>query len=401
LLEELRAADSLEEAMISSGGDVRPRILFITRKYPPSVGGMERLSHELTSHMREMTACSVIAWGYSQKLLPFFLISAFFRAVFRLSSGGYDMIHVGDALLSPIGVILKKLSDRPVAVNLHGLDMAYPNGLYQWMIRTFLPRLDLFICISRHTREVAERVGVPAGKIRVIPCGIEVDEITQGRERGVPKECLSRCIGRDVRDKKILLTVGRLVRRKGVRHFIGDILPKIIAGCPELLYVVIGSGEEEQDIREEIEKRGLRRHVILLGRVDDEALRDIYAGSDIFVMPNIHVNGDVEGFGIVALEASLAGLPVIAFAVEGIRDAIVDGRNGILVDAGDVDTFSDKVVELLQNERERASLGRKGREHTRRDFGWNRIARLYFESFVACVEGLEPPVVDSVEEVWR
>ncbi len=374
---------------MSVNSAVEPRVLFISRKFPPSVGGMERLSHDLITSMSKKLDCRVIAWGYSQKYLPFFLVVAFFRSALLLATGRYDLVHVGDALLAPLGVILGKISGRPVAVNLHGLDMTYPNRFYQWMMRTFLPRLDLFICISRNTRDIALGMKVPPEKTSVIPCGIRVDERKNNRSETEARRVLESLVGRKVNGMKIAVTVGRLVKRKGVRNFVGEVLPLIVREFPGILYLVVGKGEEEEEIRRTIAEKGMADHAVLLGKISADELEAVYGSSDVFVMPNIPVKNDVEGFGIVALEASLAGLAVVATNLEGISDAIVDGRNGILVDPGESERFAEAVIDILKDDRKRLELSDGGRRFTETEYSWDRVSDMYHQAFLTLTSRVE------------
>ncbi len=376
--------------MGSKGGERKPRVLFITRKFPPSVGGMERLSYELITNMRKRLDCSAITWGRSQKYLFFFLPIAFIKSALHLSSGKYDLVHVGDALLCPLGLLLKRIFRVPVAINLHGLDMTFPNRFYQWMIRSCLPRLDLFICISGNTRDIALKKGVPMEKTCVIECGIQIDTMKPPADRDGMRHRLEQRLERNIDGKKILVTVGRLVKRKGVGQFIGTILPNILRAYPNLLYLVVGEGDEEEEIRKRIARNGLEDKVLLLGRIRAGELEDLYGASDLFVMPNIVVEGDVEGFGIVAIEASLAGLPVVAFGIEGIRDAIANGENGFLIEPGEDDAFASAVIDLLRNDEKRKSMGERGKRFTEIRFSWEPISRKYTDAFRACVDSRSP-----------
>jgi phosphatidylinositol alpha-1,6-mannosyltransferase len=351
---------------------------------------MERLSHELITNVLRRLDGAVISWGRSQAGLPLFLPLALARAVAHLSTGRFDVIHIGDALLAPLGVLLGRLSGRPVAVNLHGLDMTYPNPVYQWMIRRFLPRLDAGICISRHTREIALRRGFPPDRTRVIPCGIEVGRSSRSIDRATARRALQSITGRPVEGRSVGVTVGRLVRRKGVRRFVSGILPRIVEEAPDYLYVVVGGGEEESGIRRAVEEAGMEDHVSMPGRVGAAGLEAVYAAADLFVMPNIPVENDVEGFGIVAIEASLAGLPVVASALEGITDAVADGKNGVLVEPGDDEAFARAVLDLLRDEGRRARLAEEGRAYTARTYGWDRVAGLYVDLFRECARRRAP-----------
>jgi phosphatidylinositol alpha-1,6-mannosyltransferase len=347
---------------------------------------MERLSYELINNMQKLFPCKTITWGYSQKYLPIFLLIASVRSLYYLSSRKIDLIHIGDALLSPFGLLLKKITGRPVAVNLHGLDMTFPNRLYQRIIRSCLPKLDLFVCNSRNTRDIAIGIGVPGEKTRVIPCGIQVKTKSPVLDEETMRLHLQQSIEEDIGDRRLALTVGRLVKRKGVGHFVGEILPKIVSKHQNLLYLVVGKGDEEEAIHKEVVRAHMENHVRIVGRVDAKTLDALYEVSDVFIMPNIRVDGDVEGFGIVALEASLAGLPVVAFAVEGIIDAVKDGVNGLLIDPEDNSAFATAVIDLLQDHQKRIALGDQGMKYTASEFGWDRITERYSELFTTCVE---------------
>jgi len=98
-------------------------------------------------------------------------------------------------------------------------------------------------------------------------------------------------------------------------------------------------------------------------------------------MPNIKVENDAEGFGLVALEAASCELPVVAAKLEGITDAIIDNQNGLLVESENSAAFVDKVKLFLQNENERKEFGKKAREFTVQNFAWSNIAQRYIDSF--------------------
>src|SRR5438270_2299495 len=118
-------------------------ILFITRKHPPSIGGMQKLSQSLTAEVGKLAPTSTISWGHSTVFLPFFLLYAVVRAVLIiLLNPRIQVIHLSDALLAPLGVLLKTLFRVPVVVTVHGLDITFANGLYQWIVPRCLGRMD-------------------------------------------------------------------------------------------------------------------------------------------------------------------------------------------------------------------------------------------------------------------
>ncbi len=356
-------------------------ILFITRKYPPSIGGMQRLSYELVAELRKLTDIFVISWGYSQVWLPFFVLYASVVAVFLLSRNRLriKIVHLGDVVLSPMGVLLRFFFRVPISVNAHGLDVTFPNRFYQMLVILCLKRLDLIICNSESTKRECLKRGIPSCKCIVIPIGIREAEPLVDRVEA--REIISSKTGRDLREKKLIITVGRLVRRKGVACFIDEVLSKVVATNPDTVYLVVGKGPEYQGIQRVIYERKLAEHVLLLGEVTDDVLAAVYASADLFVMPNLPVPNDSEGFGIVALEASVAGLCVVASRLDGIMDAIIHGKNGFLVEPGDTDGLISIVSRLLSDIALRREFGFAARNFTLTRFAWPNIASLYVAEF--------------------
>jgi glycosyltransferase involved in cell wall biosynthesis len=120
--------------------------------------------------------------------------------------------------------------------------------------------------------------------------------------------------------------------------------------------------------------------VALLGRVPDETRDLLFAACDVFVQPNIEVPGDMEGFGIVVLEAASFGAPVVAARIEGLRDAIADGVSGILVTSESRRGFLGEIERLLSDERARRALGESARAYVAEHYAWPRIALRYLEA---------------------
>lgn len=336
------------------------RILFITRKHPPSSGGMENLSYQLTSALSKTSETHKIAWGGSQKWLPFFLLAAFIKACAHCRKRTTDIIHIGDPVLCIIGAALKKIFNIPVAVTCHGLDLTYPNPLYQRYLDLFLGKMDKYICISAYAQKLAcERV--PIQKTTVIPVGIDSSFSFTDKKPG---------------EKKLLLTVGRLVKRKGMLVFLKEVFPRLKSSYE---YAIVGDGPEKNAISEHIRQHGLQNRIRLITNADNEMLKTLYGKADIFIMPNITVKNDVEGFGLVALEAAATGLPVIATKVDGITDAVIDGKNGYLVKEGDTAAMIQKIesIPLRRN--------KKFSDFTKQKYSWNKIAKQYINAFKTCL----------------
>lgn len=348
-----------------------PSVLFLTRAYPPVRGGMEKFSYELTTAVSAITRARVIANTRGKKFLPLFFLTAFLRAARHLPE--FDVVHIGDPVLSGLSWALRNVHRRPTAMTVHGLDILYDAPAYQRYLRRFFRSADLYICISSYVEQVL-RSTFDVSRTMVIPPGIQ-DTLYRPETR---REELGGILGKDVSDRYILLTVGRLVRRKGVAWFVGNVLPRL---SDQVIYVVVGKGPEQTAILKEAERTGVKDRVLLTGTVSADHLRVFLNTADLFIMPNVVVEQDAEGFGLVALEAATCELPVIASALQGIVDAVFDGRNGVLVEAEDAPAFTERIVELLSDEQKRRAFGTAARAFTLNRFSWETIAQRYLQAF--------------------
>jgi phosphatidylinositol alpha-1,6-mannosyltransferase len=166
-----------------------------------------------------------------------------------------------------------------------------------------------------------------------------------------------------------------MVRRKGLAEFLEEAWPRILTQQPDALLLVVGDSPDNALLQD---PRGAKRlmktiegcgdnTVRFLGAVEDDVLWDCYAAADALVFPLIRVKGDVEGFGMVAIEAAASGTPTVAFPVGGVVDAVADGRSGILVAEGDYRAFADAVVSICKTGR---PGGVECRAHAKL-FGWD------------------------------
>jgi glycosyltransferase involved in cell wall biosynthesis len=155
------------------------------------------------------------------------------------------------------------------------------------------------------------------------------------------------------------------------------VLPRL----SNVLYVIVGVGSDRDEIVRAAAETGMTDNVWLVGSVTDARLLDLLGSSDVFVMPNITVPGNVEGFGIVAIEASASGLPVVAARLQGIPDAVLDGENGRLVTPEDPEAFVVALSDLVASAELRSQLGERGRAFTEQTYSWPRIIAQYSSLF--------------------
>ena len=173
-------------------------------------------------------------------------------------------------------------------------------------------------------------------------------------------------------------------------------MPELVRRRPSLLLLIVGEDAHQslvhsrEGMRARIEaatrRYGLERHVELLGAVSDEALVALYRRADLFVLPALDLPNDVEGFGIVFLEAALASVPAVSTRVGGIPDAVEDDRTGVLVEAGDWAAMSRCIATLLDDRTRRAELGRAAEERARRQFAWPVIVERYESVLLSTVQ---------------
>lgn len=355
------------------------RILYITRKFPPSIGGMQTHNFELYKNISGTNHVTLIVWGYSQVFLPLFILACILKVcierVFRLKQ--YDVVCIGDAVLAPLAYACKRLLGIPAVSVAHGLDVIFSFPPYQKIVIPCLKKLDRIICVSRNTKNECRARGVPEDALVVIPNGVAACPVVE-RHEALQRLCEEGFpIGKN---SKIILTVARLVKRKGIAEFIEKTYCALSKKYPELTYIIVGDGPERKKIKKVLDKYQLHDRAMLTGKVSTEKLRFIYAASDIFIMPNIRVKDDVEGFGIVALDASSHSVPVVAFALEGITDAVRDGENGLLAPYQHYDILEERISMLLENDDLRKSLREKAKEFSKK-FSWSEIAKKYLDVF--------------------
>jgi phosphatidylinositol alpha-1,6-mannosyltransferase len=206
---------------------------------------------------------------------------------------------------------------------------------------------------------------VDAARIRVTHYGTDPSRF-QPRDATALRERLG------LGSRPVLLTIARLVARKGIDTVL-DALPRVLAAHPDAVYVIAGDGPEAESLKALSRRLGVERAVHFAGVVTDEELSLWYSLSDVFVMPSRSDPPDVEGFGIVFLEAAACERPVVAARAGGIPDAVAHGVTGVLVPPGDAAALGAELAALLADPARRAELGRRGRERVLADFTWDRV----------------------------
>ncbi len=244
-------------------------------------------------------------------------------------------------------------------------------------MRLRMTSVSRIIAISRYTRDLTTGLyGVSPEKIGLVPPGVQPDIfLTESEAPGNPEGA-----------EKIVFTVARLVPRKGLDTVIRA-MPLVLEKVPEAIYVIGGSGPDEERLKKLAESEGVSDRVKFAGRIDDKTKLDWYDRCSVLVMPSRETDRDAEGFGIVFLEANARKKPVIGGASGGVPDAVEDGVSGWLVDPNDVNALARRLVEVLSNPEEARRVGLNGWKRARQ-FQYSKLAKtLEKEMLVALGRG--------------
>lgn len=298
------------------------------------------------------------------------MIWVFFWARRILAKENIDLVQCGDFSIALSGLLLKKSTGKPYIVYTYGLEVMKRFKLkYRARLRkVILKNAEKVITISNFTKGKLLELGVKETKIGMVPPGVEVDKFRGKREH---QKILNAY---KIHDRRVILTVGRLIERKG-QDMVIKALPTVLKRFPDVVYLIVGDGPNRLALEELTTSLNLRQKVIFAGLVPDEALPLYYEACDIFIMPSriIEKKGHVEGFGIVYLEANLCGKPVIGGWSGGVPDAMVDGVTGVLVDPLDSSEIAEAIIKLLSNPELARKMGQAGRIRAQTEFNWDKI----------------------------
>ena len=336
----------------------RKSILVVTRNYPPLNGGMERLlKHSVESLSSQFdvtligpTGCSEFAPQGVETIecspSPFFFLTMGLLKGWRASrKKSFDTVLGGSGLVAPVTLFLSRVARARSAIFVHGLDLVVENWVYQLLFVPLLRHHDRLIANSQNTRRIAIDKGCQLSRVQVVHPGSTIPPDSLLRDVASIRATLG------FEENKVLLFVGRMVRRKGLAEFLEKAWPRIVETQPGAVLLVVGDSPDDalkRDSRSAQQLISLIKSydddaVRFMGSVSDETLWQCYAAADVLVFPLIRVKGDVEGFGMVAIEAAACGTPTVAFSVGGVPDAVADGRSGILVAEGDYPAFAGAV----------------------------------------------------------
>jgi phosphatidylinositol alpha-1,6-mannosyltransferase len=383
----------------------RLRILLVTRNLPPLVGGMERLNWHMAEELAKQADVRVIGPVGSAALAPVgvsidevslkplwkFLLHASWRACRVARHWRPDVVLAGSGLTALPVWVAARTSGARTAAYVHGLDLAVRHPIYRALWWPALRRMDRVIANSRATAMLAQSVGIPPEHLGIVHPGVDLPaelaaaEAAPGQEPALADFRERHQLGH----RPLLLSVGRLSTRKGLREFVVQALPDIVAASPDTLLLVVGDAPSDAlhaeaqtpaSIKAAAERAGVANNLRFLGTITDyRELGAVYRAADVHVFPVRKLPGDPEGFGMVAVEAAAHGLPTVAFATGGVVDAVDEGKSGCLVTNGDYLAFAETVVRVMA---ERALLREPSKAFAAR-FAWPRFGESLWSLMLA------------------
>ena len=347
------------------------KTLLLTENFPPKEGGSGRWFWELYSRLpndkvlivandtpegREFDKTHELdivrielestEWGLaSTKGLGFYWETI--RKVLKLiKEHGIEEVHCGRVI--PEGVIaraLKLLAGARYNCFVHGEDVetAATSREHSLLVKNVCKNASMLICNSENTANIVHKLGFDSGsKCEVLHPGVDTSRF----EVAAPDTSFRQQMGWS--GKRVLLTVGRLQRRKG-QDFLIKSMPALLNEFPDLFYAVVGTGECYDELISLVDQHELHDNVCVYPDMDDEALIKCYQQCDIFILPNRTIDNDIEGFGMVLVEAQVCGKPVIAGDSGGTRETMNIGKTGHIIDCSSTENLLKELSPILRN----------------------------------------------------
>jgi phosphatidylinositol alpha-1,6-mannosyltransferase len=286
---------------------------------------------------------------------------------------GIQQVHCGRLIPEGVPALLNKFRRGvPFTCYVHGEDVeiARTSREISMLTRWVLPRAEKIVANSNNTRDLLTRWWkIDEDRIVVMTPGVDIEHFHPSHSK---KRRESWC------QKKVIVTVGRLVPRKGQDMMIRA-LPLIRESVKDAYYCIVGGGAEEQYLRDLADSHGVSDIVEFAGELTDDQMLACYQDCDLFALPNRRVMNDDEGFGMVLLEAQSCGKAVLAGDSGGTRETMLLGETGVIADCTTPQSLAKSVVNLLQDTARLQQMGLNGRQFMERSFSWTELAQKAME----------------------
>lgn len=352
------------------------KTLFIALEFPPQVGGVENYYGKIAHYWpEELTVLTNEQNTLIRPKLPFLgWLKAIKPVRDTLKQIKAQWLLVGEILpLGTVAWLISYLMPIRYAVILHGLDfsLATKGFIKRFLSKQILQKASLVVCANSHTAQEVKKMFPKVSKVQVVNPGVEIDVPV------INAEAIEKCKAQNnLQDAFVLLSVGRLVKRKGVDMVLSAV-SNLVSVIPNLQYLIIGKGPEKEYLKNIIYQLGLENNVRIFSNVSDEEKNNYFASCDVFIMTARDIDGDYEGFGIVYLEAGLFSKPVISGRSGGVVEAVQDNVNGIVVNEEDASDIAQAILDLYNDDVLRQSLGEAGRERSLKQSWQKQVQKIY------------------------
>lgn len=373
-----------------------PQILLVSELFPPAIGGSAVLFKNVYSRIHEFETLVFTErrpGEHGESTEPFHFeygtlhtphwglfpgLAHHLRTAFRIrkiSQEHAQIAHCGRALPEGVAAAFSKMLGGPRYLCwAHGEDIgtARTSRELTWLMRRVYRGAETVLANSASTARALESMGVRPARVQIVHPGVDASRFHPGQDGSAIRKRYAP------NGETLILSVGRLQRRKG--HDLAlEALGRLGEESRSFRYVIVGTGEEEDRLRSITRASSLSEQVRFAGQVSDRDLPSYYAACDIFLLPNRLDGTDVEGFGIVFLEAQAAGRPVIGGRSGGVPEAVAENETGILVKGTDSEELAAVLRRLRDSPELRARLARAGRARVLEHFTWERAARAVAE----------------------
>ena len=373
--------------------------LLITNDFPPIVSGISTVFYQIWKRLPsdrimilapKAPGCDEfdkresfrilrkkIPTGESGKAKLLKMALNIFYALYYTRKYNIGKLHCGQILsVGPAGLVCKKLFGVKYNVYVYGSEtLRFGNSrMMSWLMKKVIEEAEELVPNSEFTMHEYERWGISQEKMVTIVPGVDIVFFhPEGKSRYLVEKYR-------LQDKLVIMTVGRLDERKG-HDMVIRAVSHVVKQFPNVVYMIVGKGREEQRLKKLADNLKLQDLVVFAGFVADESLPDYYNLCDVFVLSNREteshdqLKGDYEGFGVVFLEASACGKPVIAGKSGGSCEAVVDGVTGLMVDPRSESEIAHAIERILADKNFANRLGMAGRNRAEKEFDWQHIAK--------------------------
>ncbi len=367
------------------------RILIVTQDFFPETGGIQAYMLELARHFRARGHhVGVVCPGAASAPSPFpvdvpvtrFRIHSswlFLPLLFRLPrlvrEGRYDIVVYAQWQSSLPELLMSRATRTHRSLCLaHGRELltSVLRPVHGVLCRAAFRRADVAIPVSGAIEAMLRRIGQPPGHVAIVHPGVDAGKFTPASgDTGADDTGASSLRMRyGLGDAPVILSIARMVPRKGFDLLIRA-MPRILAAVPRAQLVLGGEGPEQASLRTLARETGVDHAVRFIGRIAEGDLVDHYRMANVFAMPSRQGPRDVEGFGIVLVEAGACGVPVVATRTGGIVDAVADGETGTLVPQEDVPALAEALIRFLGDPDEAVHTGKRARARVLEGLTWS------------------------------